>query len=240
MANPKEAPRGARPRGGRLWIFRGAALLSPLVLLLILELALRGVGYGHDTSFLHEVEVDGRPHLRDNPDFYTLFFPEHLLPRQLPFTVAAEKPEGEVRIALLGGSAAMGIPEPAYGMGPILEEQLQHRHPDVEIEVLDLANTAINSHVVRRIAASLEPLRPDAVVVYLGNNEVVGPFGAGTVFTPAAPSGSWIRASLVLRASRVGQLLQSVIGGAGGDAPLQRVDTVSDGRSISGITKTRT
>src|SRR5947207_14979378 len=44
----------------------------------------------------------------------------------------------------------------------------------------------------------------------MGNNEVVGPYGAGTVFGSQTPSLSFIRASIGLKATRIGQLLDSV------------------------------
>lgn len=195
----------------RLWLFRLAALvLVPATVLSILEGGLRLAGIGHDTAYLRRDEVGGRVVLRDNPGFYTLFFPPHLRPVQLPFVLESPKPAGTLRVVLLGGSAAMGIPEPAYGMGPMLEQQLRHRHPGKKIEVIDLANTAINSHVVRRIAASIAPLQPDAFVVYLGNNEVVGPFGAGTVFTPGRSSEGWIDFTLWLRSTRLGQMIEAL------------------------------
>jgi len=45
----------------------------------------------------------------------------------------------------------------------------------------------------------------------MGNNEVVGPFGAGTVLGPRSPSLFSIRASLALKTTRLGQLLDALI-----------------------------
>ena len=42
--------------------------------------------------------------------------------------------------------------------------------------------TGINSHVILPLARDCEEARADVWVIYMGNNEVVGPFGAGTVF----------------------------------------------------------
>jgi hypothetical protein len=50
--------------------------------------------------------------------------------------------------------------------------------------VVNAAVTAINSHVVRPIVHDLTRREADLFIVYTGNNEVVGPFGAGTVFSP--------------------------------------------------------
>src|SRR2546423_968345 len=44
----------------------------------------------------------------------------------------------------------------------------------------------------------------------MGNNEVVGPCGAGTVFGSQPPSLSCMRASIALKATRIGQLLDSL------------------------------
>lgn len=195
----------------RRWIHRALAAIGvPLLALLLLEGGLRLVGYGESRDYIREVDVAGETHLRDNPAFFDLFFPSHLRPVQLPFSLTKEKPDDVVRVVLLGGSAAMGIPEAAYGMGPVLEQLLQHRHSGVRVEVINLANTAINSHVVREIADGALALDPDAYVVYLGNNEVVGPYGAGTVFTPVSPPLPAIRASVELGRTRVGQLVAGI------------------------------
>lgn len=202
----------------KLWAFRLIAVVGiPVLLLGGAELVLRLAGVGQDTAFLQRVTIDGRDHWRDNPDFFTLFFPPNLLPRQLPVVVPVEKGARELRVGLLGASAAQGIPEPAYGMAVFLEEQLRHRHPDHDVRVLNLANTAINSHVVARIAKGVEPLDLDAFVVYMGNNEVVGPFGAGTVLTQEAPPAWRIDLTLWLRSTRLGQVLMGL--GAGRDTP---------------------
>ena len=50
----------------------------------------------------------------------------------------------------------------------------------------------------------------DIWVIYMGNNEVVGPFGAGTVFGQQAPPLPLIRASLALKTTRMGQLIDTL------------------------------
>jgi len=93
---------------------------------------------------------------------------------------------------------------------------LSDRYPDVEFEVVNAGITAINSHVLLPIADSCASMDPDLFVVYLGNNEVVGPFGAGTVFNPAARSRALIRAGLAFRSTRLGQLFNSMLPSFGG------------------------
>lgn len=100
----------------------------------------------------------------------------------------------------------MGDPEPAYGLARQLERLLQARHPEKTIEVLNVAMTAIDSYVIREIARDCSGLQGDYWVVYAGNNEVVGPFGAGTVFSSQVPPLPIIRARLWLGKTRLGQL----------------------------------
>ena len=69
----------------------------------------------------------------------------------------------------------------------------------------------INSHAVRRIARECAALEPDAFVIYLGNNEVVGPFGPGTVFGGTTTSLAQPRASMALRTTKTGQLLDGLL-----------------------------
>ena len=64
-----------------------------------------------------------------------------------------------------------------------------------DFEVIQAAMTAINSYVLLPIARNCAALQPDLFIVYAGNNEVVGPFGAGTVFNRSMGSLGLIRAS---------------------------------------------
>jgi tetratricopeptide (TPR) repeat protein len=184
-----------------------AAVAAPFLLLGLLELGLRLAGWGYPTSFFLRAWQDGKAVLIENPKFGWRFFPPAVARSPLPLCIAAEKPAGALRIFLLGESAAMGDPEPAYGFGRQLERLLQARHPDRRIEVVNVAMTAINSHVIREIARDCAGRAGDCWIIYAGNNEVVGPFGAGTVFGRQAPGLAWVRANLALKRTRIGQLL---------------------------------
>jgi len=84
---------------------------------------------------------------------------------------------------------------------------LRERYPGVRFEVVNTAMTAINSHVVRAIARECAAYEPDLFIVYMGNNEVTGPYGAGTVFGNYGPNLTLIRAGVWTRTTRLGQLL---------------------------------
>ncbi len=116
------------------------AIAASILFVFVLEGILRGVGSGEDRSLFRSAEVEGGNVWTINPDFFDLFFPPPLRPVPLPLSVPRAKQAGEVRVVLLGGSAAMGSPAPSYGMAPMLEEWLRNRHPQSRIEVLNLAS----------------------------------------------------------------------------------------------------
>jgi tetratricopeptide (TPR) repeat protein len=145
--------------------------------------------------------------LTDNPWFGWRFFPPAVARAPRPLYLAAQKPANTVRIFVFGESAAMGDPAPAYGFARQLDCLLRARHPGQKIEVVNTAMTAINSHVIRQIAHDCQPREGDFWLVFAGNNEVIGPFGAGTVFGRQVPSRTTVRTALALKTTRVGQLL---------------------------------
>jgi tetratricopeptide (TPR) repeat protein len=93
----------------------------------------------------------------------------------------------------------------------MLEALLRDQYPGVDFDVVNSATTAINSHVVYAMARAAARLDPDVFVIYEGNNEVVGPFGAGTVLTARTTSLPILRAGVALRSTRVGQLARAAV-----------------------------
>lgn len=194
----------------RRWGFRLAALTIPLVLLLALEILLRVFGFGYPTSFFLKERVGGQPVFIENQQFAKRYFPPGLARSPNPVVVPAVKSPDTCRIFVFGESAAMGDPEPAFGFSRILDVMLRAQYPGRKFEVVNVAVTAINSHVVRQIARDCAPLHGDIWIVYMGNNEVVGPFGAGTVFGSQTPPLALIRANIAFKATRVGQFFAAV------------------------------
>jgi tetratricopeptide (TPR) repeat protein len=192
----------------RKWTFRFvAALLFPLGLLALGELGLRVSGFGYPTDFFLLKEINGRRVFVGNDKFGWRFFPRELARNPSPLVMSADKPKDACRIFILGESAALGDPEPAYGFGHYLQVLLEQRFPETHFEVICTAMTAINSHAVRSIARECAQHEGDVWVVYMGNNEFVGPFGPSTIFGPQVPPLSLIRLNLALKKTRMGQLL---------------------------------
>ena len=187
-----------------------AVVVIPLLLLGGLEAGLRLGGYGHPTGFFLKTRIGGRAVFVDNQNFGYRFFPRALVRVPEPQVVPAQKSNDTYRVFVFGESAALGDPEPAYGLPRMLELLLRDRFPGARFEVVNAAMTAINSHVILPIARDAARLKGDIWVIYMGNNEVYGPFGAGTVFGPQTPDLSFIRASIAVKKLRVGQLVDSL------------------------------
>jgi tetratricopeptide (TPR) repeat protein len=182
----------------------------PLLVFGGLEAALRLAGYGYRTSFFNKIRLSQQDFLVGNESFSLRFFPPQLMRWPNPILMEARKPTNTYRIFILGESAAQGDPEPAYGAGRYLEVLLRERCPGEHFEIINMAITAINSNVILPIARACARQQGDLWIIYMGNNEMVGPFGAATVFGAKAPPWWLVRLSLAVQQTRVGQLLTSL------------------------------
>jgi tetratricopeptide (TPR) repeat protein len=197
--------------GRRLWLFRIISLtVIPILLFVLLELVLHISGYGFPADAMIKYKQDGEVFYCDNVKFCWRFFPKIIAREFNPFRISADKPNDTYRIFVLGASAAQGEPDGAFGFGRILRVMLQDMYPGTNFEVVIAATAAINSHVVLEIAKDCAKHEPDLFVVYLGNNEVTGPYGAGTVFSPLSSNLSFIRAGIAFKATKLGQLLSNL------------------------------
>lgn len=225
----KRQPRPPRKlRGLRLWFARLFLMVGlPLLFLTGIEVVLRVAGFGFAPDFLvpdatakggHLQRAKAESAYRSNPTFPWRFFPPRLA--RVPENLRLYEPK-EVkghRIFVLGGSAAQGVPTPDYGLARMLQAMLEIAYPEERFEVINCALTAINSHVVREIVEDTLAHDPDCWVVYLGNNEVVGPFGPGGLGQGDVLPLPVIRFLLKARELRLGQAALSLGGAFGSDA----------------------
>lgn len=177
---------------------------------------LRLCGYGYSTHFFKPLRIGGADFLVENDKFGLRFFPPELARLPTPLRMTAHKRPGVCRIFILGESAAMGDPEPAFGAGRYLKVLLEERFPGREFEVVNVSMTAINSNVILPIARDCAREQGDLWLIYMGNNEMVGPFGAATVFGAQAPPLSFVRFNLALQRLRLGQFAAGLVRKIGG------------------------
>ena len=210
-SHAKSGKRARKVSNRQRWFFRLLLMLVvPVLILGTAEIFLRVSGYGYPTSFFLEHSIEGEDYLIPNNKFGHRFFPSKLARTPVLYRFPSSKPLGTYRIFIFGASAALGDPDPSYSFGSYLKEMLAARYPSTTFEIINTGITAINSHAVLPIARECAQLEGDMWIIYLGNNEMVGPFGAGTVFTSKAIPLPLIRMGLFLKSTRLGQLMQSV------------------------------
>ena len=192
----------------RFWLPRLAiAILAPILLLALTEGALRLFHVGHSTALMEPCTIHGRPYSCYNLFFAAPFFPPGMIKTPQFFSIPLDKPKNAYRIFVLGESAAMGDPDFAYGFSRYLQVMLRQRFPSMKFEIVNAGMVAINSHVILEMARQFADYKPDLFLVYAGSNEVVGPYGPGTVLTGSSMNPAVIRASIFVRSTRIGQLL---------------------------------
>lgn len=209
---PQTKPAPVRLKGWKRWAFPLAALIIlPTLIVVLLEIVLRVAGYGFPTEFLIRRKVAGATVLTDNQKFGWRFFPPAVARRPADILLPAEKPPGTYRIFVLGESAAMGDPDTAYGITRLLDVMLSASLPGKKFEVVNAAMTGISSHVIREIANDCAQYQPDFFVIYMGNNEAIGPYGPGTVFASFSEHLVLTRLSIAVRSLKITQLVESLV-----------------------------
>jgi tetratricopeptide (TPR) repeat protein len=203
-----------KPIAGRIALL----LLGPIVFFGLLEAGLRLGGYGDPVTFFRPVEVDGRTFTVENPYFGQRFFRRHL-PRVPAWNLIPPPTPGVARIAVIGESAAQGYPLQKIGLASILEGILEIEYPGRRFDFINAAMTSVNSHVLADIVPEVIAQQPDVAVLYMGNNEVVGPYGPGTPFTAWLRHPAMVWLDMNLRRTKVFQLLEKSVMGATAAAP---------------------
>ncbi|HZD03388.1 MAG TPA: tetratricopeptide repeat protein [Longimicrobiales bacterium] len=122
----------------------------------------------------------------------------------------ASRAPGTVRLFVQGGSTALGFPY-FYGAAfpRMLEWRLQQTFPDRDVEVVNTALTAVNSHTLLDFADEIIEQEPDAVLIYAGHNEYYGAFGVAS--SRAGGNTRWVAAYLRLRRLRLVQLMSRAL-----------------------------
>jgi tetratricopeptide (TPR) repeat protein len=93
----------------------------------------------------------------------------------------------------------------------MLEVLLSERFPARKFEVINVSVVAINSHAILPIAQECASKEADLWLVYMGNNEMSGPYGVHGLFDLKAPPCLLVKASLALKRLRIVQLLDAAL-----------------------------
>lgn len=194
------------------WARLGLVVGGPLLFLLLLETVLMLTGCFEPVRYLKKVKHEGADYWVTDSRFGELVMNRVNMPAPKRIWVPVEKDAGLLRVVMLGESAAAGYPVPDYDLGRIVEVLWQARFPERPLEVVNLSMTGVNSHVLRVVAAEAEQLDPDALALYAGHNEVIGPYGPVSVFGRQLPGNWLVQLSMAARNTRTGRAMAELLG----------------------------
>ncbi|MFQ5572423.1 MAG: SGNH/GDSL hydrolase family protein [Rhodothermales bacterium] len=184
-------------------LFKGLVAAGLLLVLLGgLEGILRwtGVGQGEQTAFKPLPEQEGYQVL--NAAYTRRYFHGRFQPTPAFTPFRTEKPPGSFRVVVLGGSSVAGFPYPFYlGFPSRLQQRLEAYAVGQRIEVVNLGLPNTSSYALWDLKEAVVAQAPDAVIVYTGENEYYGAFGAGSAINTLGRA-VWIK-RLVLRLKRL-------------------------------------
>lgn len=164
--------------------------LVPLLIPLCLEMGLRISGYGVPITPFSEAEAGAESFYLCNFGYaYDLFYkpPDIELPDRI-IPISKNKPENTYRIVVFGSSAAKGFPL-QLSFSNMLQLMLMERFPGVRFEVFNCANSGLNSAAMHTLAKIYGVIKPDAYLIYMGNNEINGPYSIGPYKRPSSCMG---------------------------------------------------
>ena len=186
-------------------------IIFPVITLLLLNSILKLSNYGYPTPAFLEYRFNEKDAYIANTQFTRLFFPAEIARVPDPFLFYKEKEADTCRIFVMGGSAAQGVPDTSYSFSRSLQYQLSQLFPKLKFKVINCSITAVNSHVVRYMISGCPAAKDDILVLYMGNNEVVGPYGAGSTFSPHLSNPALIKMSIFLKSTPLGQLVNNFV-----------------------------
>ncbi len=154
-------------------VFVPVLLLAALIILL--ELGLRLFDYGYNPSFIIRKHTPEGPKAVLNPPALLSYTGLSVVTssKEAFLNIPVDKPANNIRVVVLGGSAAYGAYHvPDFGMARYMEAMLEIIFPDHHVEVITLAFPSLNSNAMVELLADAMILQPDFVVYYGAANEL--------------------------------------------------------------------
>jgi tetratricopeptide (TPR) repeat protein len=158
-------------------------MLSPLLLLLVAEGALRLFNYGGSRSLVIERTVGSKKVYALNEKVTRRYFTQKDITPAVYTEQTFEKAKSDktYRIFCLGESTTYGFPYPPNINFPVfLKQRLQTLFPDRNFEVINVGVTAISSYAVADFVKELVNYQPDLFLLYMGHNEFYGALGSAS------------------------------------------------------------
>jgi tetratricopeptide (TPR) repeat protein len=182
-------------------------VLLPVVLLAVLEIFLRIIGYGY--NFSQWVDVGEGKYTINSGIGRKYFTSGDFSPTPSEDEFDINKKAGSFRIFVLGESSAEGFPySPMGSFSRYIRKRLELVYPDTPIEVINLGMTAINSYTLLDLLPGVLDQKPDLILIYTGHNEYYGALGVGSVQSFGS-SRALIKLMLYLNDFKITQLVRN-------------------------------
>ena len=195
-------------------LFTVLMLLTPVLLLLLVEFALRVFNYGGNQRLFVTGPEEQISHYWMCNQYVgkRYFYALGSTPSPPKDLFLKEKPENGYRIFVLGGSTTAGFPYSYNVMFPrILSVRLADIFPDRHIEVVNTAMSAVNSYTLYDFMDEILAQEPDALLIYAGHNEFYGAMGVGSQ-ERLGNSPQFIYAYMKLRRFKLFMLIRDIVG----------------------------
>jgi lysophospholipase L1-like esterase len=194
-------------------VFGFIASLLPVLVAILIELALRTLGFGGYAPMFRKLGPvpGGNLILAAQGGAESWFFANPgRAGTSEQYTFVDPKPANTVRVLLIGESAMQGYPEPRHlCASAFLQLMLQDAWPQRQVEVINLGTTAIASFPALGILNEALQYQPDLVMIYLGHNEFFGTYGVASVGNAGARP--WLlQATRWLHSSAIVQVLETL------------------------------
>ncbi len=192
-------------------IFKIIAISLPLVLIIVLELILRLLGYGQNYQLFNKVTAEnGTEYLVMNSEISKKYFKDTGFNSDNQSDLFLRtKTDNTFRVFVQGASTVVGFPFYKNGSFPrLLQHRLSLTFPDKNIEIINTGITAVNSYTLWDLTDKIIEQKPDLVIIYAGHNEYYGALGVGSAISIG--TNPWVvRSYLKLKNLRFFQLFES-------------------------------
>lgn len=211
-------------------LFYAITLSIPVLFFVLLEASLRLVNYNGDTKLFVDPQIPYQEYYITNPNFAArYFFYTKTIPNPSIDVFLQEKPENVYRIFTMGGSSAAGYPYVFNGtFSRVVDDVLTDAMPEKEVEVVNVATSAISTYTLYDQVDEIMEQKPDAIMIYAGHNEFYGALGVGSNETLGGFPG-FVRFYLKLQRFKTFMFLREMIV----DSGLWLANTFSDASDLN-------
>ncbi|MCB9205975.1 MAG: tetratricopeptide repeat protein [Ignavibacteriales bacterium] len=193
------------------FLFNIILIIIPFLFFILLEFSLRIFDYGIDNSTWIKIN---NTHYGLNPKVASRYFNNvKNIPEPIQDVFAINKKPDTYRIFLLGGSSAAGFPYmPLGSFSRYIRQRLEQNYPEINIEVVNLGLSAVNSYTILDLIIDVLEQEPDLILIYAGHNEFYGALGVASMES-FGRSRSIVNLIIELNKYKVTQLVRNIIGG---------------------------